>query len=191
MDINVVTLEQALSVLGQLLEDRELYYEIVVIGGGSLLLLQLIERTTKDLDIVALANSGQLYSADPIPQSLLQAAEEVGKALELDNHWLNTGPTSLFEMGLPAGFETRLHTKHYHGLTVHLADRFDQICFKLYAAVDQGIRSKHFNDLIALQPTNSELLIAKNWTITHDVSEGFAQELESLLAILEASREIT
>ena len=31
MDINVVTLEQALSVLGQLLEDRELYYEIVVI----------------------------------------------------------------------------------------------------------------------------------------------------------------
>ena len=94
-------------------------------------------------------------------------------------------------MGLPAGFETRLHTKHYHGLTVHLADRFDQICFKLYAAVDQGIRSKHFNDLIALQPTNSELLIAKNWTITHDVSEGFAEELESLLAILEASREVT
>ena len=33
--------------------------------------------------------------------------------------------------------------------------------------------------------------MAKNWTLTHDVSEIFAQELENLLAILEAFHEIT
>jgi hypothetical protein len=49
-------------VLGQILADRGLYYEIVAIGGGSLLLFKLMERTTKDLDLAALVKDGCLIS---------------------------------------------------------------------------------------------------------------------------------
>ena len=42
-------LEEALSTLGQLLQDRGEAYDVVVIGGGALLLLGLIVRPTKDL----------------------------------------------------------------------------------------------------------------------------------------------
>jgi len=158
------------------------------LGGGSLLLLKLIERTTKDLDLVALLKDGQLVSADPLPTALLQAAEDVGRALELGKDWLNIGPSSLLEGGLPKGFLSRMHTHHYKGLTVHLADRFDQICFKLYASVDQGPRSKHFADLLALVPTIQELEQAKSWCLSHDVSENFALELEKALEAINATR---
>ncbi len=145
--------------LGQLLSDRGFYYEVVAVGGGGLLLLGLIDRTTKDLDVVALVQGRELFSADPLPAALIRAAEEVGSALELGENWLNTGPASLLKMGLPQGFIERLHVRKYKGLTVYLADRFDQICLKLYASVDQGPESKHFADLLALTPTAEELVV--------------------------------
>ncbi len=184
MVIDSVSLEKALLALGQLLADRNQRYEIVAIGGGSLLLLNQISRTTNDIDLVALVNAGHLISADPLPQSLLQAIEDVGNALNLGKEWINTGPVSLFEMGLPTGFKERLYTRQYYGLTIHLASRFDQICFKLYAAVDQGPHSKHFADLKALQPTAEELAQAKNWCITHDISEPFEIELKKAITQL-------
>jgi len=177
MQINLAGLEGALEVLGQLLADRKLHYEIVAIGGGSLLLLGLIDRTTKDLDLVALVKGRELFSADPLPTPLVQAAQEVGRALELGDDWLNIGPASLLEMGLPIGFIERLHIRKYKGLTLYLADRFDQICFKLYASVDQGPQSKHFADLLALMPTQNELLLAKAWCLTQDVSADFEKDL--------------
>jgi hypothetical protein len=61
--------------------------------------------------------------------------------------------------------------------------RYDQIHFKLYAAVDQGA-GKHLDDLLALKPTSDELENAARWTMTHDVSEGFKQNLKSLLNYL-------
>lgn len=187
MEIDSESLEEALVVLGQLLADRDCYHEVVAIGGGSLLLLRQIERTTKDLDLVALIKNGQFISADPLPKTLLQAAEEVGKALELGKDWLNSGPASLLDLGLPPGFMSRMHTRHFKGLTVHLADRFDQICFKLYASVDRGPKSKHFADLIVLEPSLEELSRAKNWCITHDISENFASEIDQAMESLNAS----
>lgn len=186
MAVNVAGLEKALEVLGQLLLDRGFHYEVVAIGGGSLLLLGLIDRTTKDLDLVALFNNQQLISANPLPQALLQAVGEVGEALNLRKDWLNTGPASLLEAGLPLGFAKRLHARRYQGLTLYLADRFDQICFKLYASVDQGPQSKHYADLRVLIPTADELNQAKEWCVTQDVSVGFEQSLNQVIESLHA-----
>ncbi len=184
MDIDLVSLEQALDILGQLLQDRQQHCEIVAIGGGSLLLLGLISRTTKDLDLVALIEEDELVSANPLPHFLLHAIKETGKALELGDDWINTGPASLLEMGLPPGFNSRIQTRFFGGLTLHLASRIDQICFKLYAAVDQGHLSKHFADLKLLNPNAQELLFAKDWCIGHDTSEGFLLELQKAMAAL-------
>lgn len=71
---------------------------------------------------------------------------------------------------------------------MHLADRFDQVCFKLYASVDQGPHSKHFADLLALAPTSNELDQARHWCISHDVSENFASDLEKAVQVLNESR---
>ena len=188
MDIDTAGLEDALQVLGNLLADRGQHYEIAAIGGGSLLLLGLITRTTKDLDLVALIEENELVSVDPMPQALARAVDEVGQALELGKGWLNAGPASLLKKGLPFGFMTRLHIREYKGLTVYLADRFDQICFKLYASVDQGPQSKHYIDLIALKPTYEELEKAKNWCITHDPSEPFEKDLNCAIKSIYASQ---
>ncbi|MEI8300002.1 MAG: DUF6036 family nucleotidyltransferase [Chlamydiota bacterium] len=184
MNMYAATLEQALETLGHLLLDRNYEYEVVAIGGGSLLLLGQILRMTKDLDLVALVDSEEFISAYPLPKNLLQAVNEVGLALDLGKDWLNAGPAALLEMGLPDGFKTRMQTRRYGGLTVHLAARFDQICFKLYASIDQGPESKHFADLKLLNPTEDELTKAANWCITHDVSEEFSVILQQVIMSL-------
>lgn len=188
MEIDLESLDRALKTLGQLLSDRGHHYEIAAVGGGSLLLLGLIDRTTKDLDLVALIKNKELVSANPLPRPLIQAAEEVGRALGLGKDWLNIGPASLLDLGLPHGFMSRLHTRKYKGLTLGLADRFDQICFKLYASVDQGPRSKHFADLKVLEPTRGELLQARKWCISHDVSEVFERDINEVIERLHDSQ---
>lgn len=183
-DFDSMALHQALTVLGDVLSDRKHHFEVVAIGGGGLLLLGMITRSTKDVDLIALVDRGNLVSAKYLPTPLLEAIAEVGLALRLGENWINTGPSDLFLMGLPEGFLGRMNTYHYGGLTLHLAGRFDQICFKLYAAVDQGPQSKHFADLKSLEPSQGELEIAANWCKTHDVSEEFASTLSEALVVL-------
>lgn len=186
MDIDLSNLEDALRVLGQLLEERGCRFEIVAIGGGSLLLLGQIDRTTKDIDVLALMDEARLISADPLPEVLIQSAIEVGRAMSFGKDWFNIGPASLIQFGLPNGFLERLHTKDYRGLVVHLADRYDQIHFKLYACVDQGPDSKHFFDLVALKPSEHELQKAKQWCFTHDTSSSFRDEMNKALECIRA-----
>lgn len=181
LELSVADLETALVNLGQLIQDRGLYYEVVAIGGGGLLLLGLMIRSTKDLDLVARIDKGEFISAKPLPNPLVQAIQEVGVALNLRKDWINAGPSDLFTLGLPEGFRSRMAIRRYGGLTIYLAGRFDQICFKLYATVDQGPNSKHFADLKNLKPSEDELEVAKRWCITHDVSEGFFCELEAVI----------
>ena len=158
--------------------------EIVVCGGSALILTGMVPRTTKDVDIVALATSGVLRSPDPLPEDLRKAATEAAEDMGLPTNWLNNGPSrgegGLFQMGLPTGLAERLHSQRYGAhLTVHFINRVDQIHFKLYAAADRG--GYHIEDLRALEPTPDEIEAAARWAMTHDVSEGFAMVLKDLL----------
>jgi hypothetical protein len=183
------TLDEALEVLGSYLADKGLKFEVVAIGGGALLLLGCIIRPTKDLDIVALVKDDILISPRPLPAPLQEAIDQVGSAYNLPRDWINSAPADLWAMGLPEGFQERLEPMRYGGLILYCASRFDQICFKLYASVDQGPNSKHFEDLKRLRPTHEELEIASAWCKTHDVSEPFAQDLSQALYHLGDSHE--
>lgn len=182
MDIDRALLDQALETLGEVLEDRGLAYDLVVVGGSSLLLLGLVSRPTRDLDALALVENGEYVSADPFPSPLESAIASVGLALGLSDDWLNSGPTELLRFGLPDGFRDRVDIRRYGGLTVRVAERFDQVCFKLYATVDQGLGSKHAADLRALRPTDNELIAAGRWSRTHDPSDGYRRVLTEILA---------
>lgn len=177
MGFSSKSLEDALGLLGELLADRGHEIEVVAIGGGSLLLLGLLERPTNDLDIVAVVGAGGYVSAKPLPDFFLSAVRDVATATGLRDDWLNGGPTSLLDFGLPEGFERRTTVRRFGGLVLHLAARKDQIFFKLYASVDQGPGSKHTVDLKKLEPSPSELGEAAAWCSTHDPSKGFAQQL--------------
>ena len=174
--------ERVLSALGEQLQGHGERFELVVIGGSGLLALGEIKRSTRDVDLVALRKGEDLGPAEPLPDALRRAAERVARDFGLDAGWLNGGPTSLLDLGLPEGFLERLDSRHYGDtLTVHFASRYDQIHFKLYAMVDEGGPGKHEKDLLALAPSEAELFAAARWSLTHDSSAGYRANL--LLAL--------
>jgi hypothetical protein len=184
-DITPDSTERILRALGEQLALRGERFELVVIGGSALLALGLVERPTRDVDIVALRSNGGLEDADPLPQGLRVAGDLVARDFSLEPDWLNSGPTKLLDFGFPEGFADRLERRDYGScLVVHFASRLDQIHFKLYAAVDEGGPGKHEADLKALAPTETELVAAARWSRSHDPSDGYAQELRGALGFL-------
>ncbi|MGH2751385.1 MAG: DUF6036 family nucleotidyltransferase [Actinomycetota bacterium] len=170
-----------LTALGEHLSALDAHLEIVVIGGAALLALGLVDRTTSDVDVLALDSAEGLKPARPLPSELVEARNRVARDFELEPDWLNPGPVDLLRFGLPDAFMERVETRSFGAaLTVHFAGRFDQIHFKLYALVDQGA-GRHEDDLRALKPTRDELLAGARWAVTHDPSEGFRRELLGVL----------
>ncbi|HWO71278.1 MAG TPA: hypothetical protein VNP94_11085 [Actinomycetota bacterium] len=178
-------IDALLSALGEQLHALGGRADVVVIGGAALQVLGYVERPTRDVDVVGLLDGARLREAEPFPETLREAAARVARDFGLPAEWLNPGPTDLVRLGLPDGFLRRVHTRTYGpALTVHFADRFDLIHFKLYAMVDQG-GGRHETDLRALRPTPEELVAAARWARTHDPSDGFRQQLEAALHHLE------
>lgn len=174
--------DRLLSALGEQLAAAGQRFELIVIGGSGLLALGLIERSTRDVDLLGLRSGNELESAKPLPAALGEARDRVARDFALPADWLNPGPTDLLEFGLPEGFVDRLERRGYgDDLTVYFASRYDQIHFKLYALVDQG-PGKHEADLRALSPTDEELLAAARWSRLHDPSAGYERVLREVLA---------
>lgn len=173
-----------LAALAEQLDRRAERYELVVVGGSGLLALGVVNRTTRDVDVVALREGESLRKAAPLPSGLVEACDRVARDFGLLEDWLNPGPADLVDFGLPAGFLDRVQTEVFGpALTVHFASRLDQIHFKLYALVDQGL-GKHDQDLRALEPTREELVQAARWTRTHDASPGYREMLVRALQYL-------
>ncbi|MGZ4232018.1 MAG: nucleotidyl transferase AbiEii/AbiGii toxin family protein [Solirubrobacteraceae bacterium] len=182
--LNASRADELLTALAEQLAAAGERYELVVVGGSALLALGLIDRPTRDVDVVALREAGVLTKAEPFPQALVAARDRVARDFGLPEDWLNAGPADLIDFGLPAGFLDRVETRTFgQALTVHFASRLDQIHFKLYALVDQGA-GKHGQDLRALEPTRDELVQAARWSRTHDPSDGYRQMLEQALEYL-------
>jgi hypothetical protein len=173
--------DELLSAVSEQLALRGERHTIAVVGGSALIALGLVARATRDVDVVAVLRGKEFISAEPLPTSLLDAAHIVARDFGLPSSWLNAGPASLFDLGLPDGFEQRAKQRSYgHSLQVLFASRLDQIHFKLYAAIDQGA-GRHLADLRALKPTAEELIQAARWSETHDTSEGYCAMLANAL----------
>lgn len=175
-------LRRALRLVGELLEARRYRVEVVIIGGSAMLLGGLNSRPTRDVDIVAFVVDGSLTKPARVPDPLARAAAATALELGLEPGWLNIGPTDLLDAGMPNGFFERCTMERFGGLTAFVADRYDLIHFKTFAAVDQGPTSKHYADLRELSPSHGELSSAARWCRIQDPSDAFAGELAELLA---------
>lgn len=175
--------DRLLSALSEQLSLTGHEYDLIVIGGSALLALELVSRSTQDVDVVALTGDAGLAEALPLPEPLVDARDRVARDFDLPEDWLNSeAAADMLRLGLPEGFTERLTRREYGpSLTVRYASRFDQIHFKLHATVDRG-GGKHLGDLQALEPSHAELLAAARWARTHDPSDGFLSVLTSVLA---------
>jgi len=173
--------DRILTALGeQLAVGKSPPVDMLICGGAALNLLDLVGRSTVDIDVLAFVIGGQPKKAKPFPEYLEKAVAKVARDFRLPEWWLNSGPTSALDFGLPKGTLERAETRDYgKALKVRILSRYDQIHFKLYAAVDQG--GKHYDDLLGLKPSAEELEAAANWSMTHDASEGFKFNLKKLL----------
>ena len=77
MDITGENLGLLFGALGEQLSALGGHLEIVVIGGSALTALGLVRRSTRDVDLVAIAGDGELRHAEPLPDALLSARAAV------------------------------------------------------------------------------------------------------------------
>jgi hypothetical protein len=157
---------------------------LAICGGTALSALGLVTRTTKDVDVLGTVIESQgrlrIQRIEKFPEWLMEAARKVGRDFDLLENWLNLGPASQVDSGLPKGFEERLVKRSYgRYLQIYFISRIDQIHFKLYAAVDRN--DYHLQDLIALNPTEEEMEMAAKWVVTQDVSDTFRSILKEFL----------
>jgi hypothetical protein len=172
------------TILG-LLNDRlaivfpEKKWNLVVCGGTALNALNLVSRTTKDIDVIGILSDNRITYAN-FDALFLEQIALCASVFDLPPNWLNTGPELYIKSGFPEGLIMRLTWKSYgESLNIGYIGRIDQVYFKLYASVDRG--GYHVDDLLALEPSEQELVNAGKWACEQDPSEGFKTLLHSML----------
>lgn len=175
--------ERVLAALADQLQVRKSPpVDMLICGGAALQLLELLGRTTLDIDILAFVlDSKTLQSAKPFPTYLAEAVAKVGRDFGMDDDWLNSGPTHLSqEIKLPKGLLKRAPVASYGScLTVRAISRYDQIHLKLFAVAAKG-PEKHDDDLRHLEPTKEELFQAAQWLLA-SVNEWYREDVKRYL----------
>ena len=179
---------EAIEALGEILESQGERIAIAVVGGTAMIAQGFVVRTTGDVDIIAIGRTTtegsqmSIEPPDPLPGPLIQAVLRVARDFDIPDDWMNTTAGLQWETGLPPGFGDRIHWSQIGGLSLGLADRYDLILMKLYAAADsEGPSSVHYQDLIALRPSHDELDAAASWVRSQDTSPEFSPILEQVV----------
>jgi len=182
------TILMAIKAVGELLAAEGETVGIVVVGGTAMVLRGVATRLTEDVDVIATAKGaggGQgahIERADPLPKSLLRAIARVARDFDLPPDWMNSVVTAQWDLDLPPGFEGRIHWEQHGGLALGVADRVDLVFLKLYAAADsEGPESIHYQDLLALRPSQEELEAAARWSRAQDTSPEFSRVLDEVV----------
>ncbi len=177
-------IESALSLVGERLAHANQPCAIVVLGGAAMNLLGIVDRPTVDVDVLARCDaSGAIHPPDPLPETLHRAIVAVARDLGLLESWMNTAVADQWQFGLPPGLADRIVWRMFGALRVGIVGRRDLICFKLYASADQtGPESVHVRDLVALTPSEEELLWAGEWVRAQDPAAPFQDAVTKVIA---------
>ena len=174
-------LNEALELLGTLLEDSDVGSISLVVAGGSALVAQkLISRRTHDVDVIAM-EWGEVR-AYPLPESLKAAAARVARELNLDPNWLNSSISMFLGRDqLPEWLWWSLDTRTYgKSLSVSFIKREGLVLLKLYAAIDRD-EARDLADLLALTPTEDEVQRHLTWILGEILGQTTHPKLEAVL----------
>lgn len=185
MDFSSDTLHEIFSALSAHLEARGLSIAIVVVGGASLAANNLVDRTTKDVDVIATAERTDgkdiLHKASPFSPEFQAAIDTIARDYQLPGDWLNAVIDKQWKFGLPNELYVDIEWREYGALSVGYVGRTGLIPLKLFAVIDQGHNSKHWQDLIALSPNKEELASAAKWVRSQDAGQHFADFVDQAL----------
>lgn len=166
---------ETLEAFDRYLAKRGLRLEAVVIGGAALNLLGVVQRATKDCDILSPPLSGDVVAA---ARTFAAEARLQGEMLQDD--WLNS-PASLAQV-LPRGWENRVEPLFVgHAIELRCLIRDDLLCSKLFALCDRGI---DLGDCVALAPTDEELRAILPWLEQQDANPDWPAHARATLADL-------
>jgi len=153
---------------------------LVVCGGGALNVMDIAQRTTRDVDVLTIVNERQdgfeLQIGSSLPHDFVSLVAKVGFDLGLDPDWLNLGPKDVLEIyGIPEGMMDRSERREYGpSLAIYFIHRLDQIHLKLLAAADPKAQPHHMEDLMQwLKPSEEELQAAVDWLLSRKTSSWF------------------
>ena len=184
MEITDETIDLLLGALADQLQALGSHVEIVVIGGSALTALGLVRRATRDVDLLAIAENGELRLAEPLPQALLAARAAVAADFGLAKDWLNAGPTDLLKWGLPEAFMSRVvtgPTERPSSWTLPAGStRFTSSSLPWLTRAEGAMRPTSGR----CSPTQGELTAAARWSITQDPSPGYRSVLVDALRAL-------
>lgn len=158
------------------LASQNLTLQAVLIGGSALALLGVVDRPTRDFDILHPELSPEILQAARDFASIMQR-----QGIDLDKDWLNNGPAQLGDV-LPPGWISRTqHVFQGKALSLITLGRSDLLKSKLFALCDRGT---DLQDCIALQPDALELKNAESWLIDQDAHPAWEQHVQDTLADL-------
>ena len=187
MNVSVETLDKLLGHLNlKMVYAGVKPLHAVVCGGAALIALRLVPRDTEDVDIVALLGSSgrsmTVLETDSLPAEVEVLVAEVGREYGIREDWFNFGAGPLIGFGLPPGMTTRLVRRSYGAcLTVYFISRYDQVHFKIYAAMHPKEGTRHLGDLLDLKPREDEVKAATSWLLGRKVSADFKAALREVL----------
>ena len=122
--------------------------------------------------------------ADPLPEPLETAIVTVARDFGLPADWINTRVSTQWPKDLPKFLFEEIEWRQFGSLETGIVGRRTLIALKLHAAVDRDADSVHYQDLIELAPTDTELEEARIIVVTQDVGIGFPQLLDELISKL-------
>jgi len=159
-------LQPILSSVDLKLRGRNEHRDLIVCGGGALLILDIIDRQTRDIDVIA-------PELDPI---LNEIAIEVGKEFGLESGWLNNGPASL-SRDLEVGWRDRVQLI-FEGshLKIHSLSNRDLLASKLFAYCDRD--EDDLSDILKMSPSVAEVESLKSWVLERDGSQYWPARVE-------------
>ncbi len=156
------------------LASLDLRFDGVVIGGSALVLMGVVQRLTRDVDVLVPA----------LPEAIATAARDFARQQrqaggDLVDDWFNNGPMQLGDV-LPAGWPERVE-RIFEGKSLVLSTlgRPDLLKSKLFALCDRGT---DMPDCIALAPTAEELAECLPWLELQDGNELWPDHVRSTMA---------
>lgn len=156
---------------------KGLTFQGVVVGAAPLILLDIIDRRTKDCDVLDPVIPGEIKRA-----SVEFARRKSEEGYDLPDGWLNNGPASLKNV-LPEGWRagTRVVFKG-KALTLLTLGRLDLLRVKLFGYCDRGT---DLDDCVALRPTREELEEVIEWVKKQDANPMWPRHVEEQFRFLE------
>jgi hypothetical protein len=155
------------------LEARGLRLEAIIVGGSALFLIGIIDRPTRDVDVLHPDLPPQIADA-----ARAFALEMRQREIELADTWLNNGPSSLSKV-LPDGWRQRTQPAFSgRALVLETLGRADLLKTKLFALCERGT---DLGDCIAFSPTVDELEEALPWVTLQDANELWPSHVEKTI----------